>query len=401
MAETEDVCAILTNYNHAHFLPRSIEAILNQTVRPREFFIIDDASTDNSVEVIEQYARRDSLIRVFRNEKNLGVVETFNRHFRKAQSAYVITAAADDYLLPPMIERSMSMLRKYPQAGMSTAYHTVLEERNGLLVDNRVPWNTKTPRYYSPEELVEAVSPSGMASHNAIHRRDEFERVGGWRPALRWHCDWFHNLVVGFRRGIVYIPECLAVFRIAATSYSYTGTRGAEQLDVIAETLRALLSPEYRDVLPHFQQSGVLRYYGANLLRAAARFPERYEPTMMRLINCLPDGTVAELLDDPDDTIRGLADVLLGPLWRQTLARKHIDIGSVAAERDNLQVLLLDKFSELERMKEMRDLARQEVKWMQGSKFWALRNHFVGLKRRMMGLIGRSRSRRDPFIYSS
>jgi glycosyltransferase involved in cell wall biosynthesis len=401
MAQSEDVCAILTNFNHAHYLPRSIEAILQQTVRPREFFIIDDASTDNSLEVIEQYARRDPFIQVFRNEQNLGVIETVNRYVPKARSNYIITAAADDYLLPPMIERSMSLLRQYPQAGMSTAYHTVLEERNGLLVDNRVPWNTETPRYYSPEELVQAVSPSGMASHPAIHRRDEFERVGGWRPALRWHCDWFHNLVVGFRRGIVYIPESLAVFRIAATSYSYTGTRGSEQLDVIAETLRTLLSPEYRDVLPHFQQSGVLRYFGANLLRAAARFPERYQPTMIRLVNCLPDGTVGELLDDPDDAIRDLAEVLLGPVWRQSLARDHTDVGTVAAQRDNLQVLLLEKHSELERMKEMRDLARLEIKWMRGSKFWALRDHVVGLKRRMLGLIGRPRGCRDPFACSS
>ena len=59
---------IVPNYNHAQYLPEAVNAILNQSCRPMEVIVIDDCSTDNSVEVIEAFIRQDPIIRLYRNE---------------------------------------------------------------------------------------------------------------------------------------------------------------------------------------------------------------------------------------------------------------------------------------------------------------------------------------------
>ena len=115
MSDNEDVSIILTNYNHAAYLPRSIEAVLNQTAQPRELLIIDDASTDDSMEIIERYSRQDSLIRVHRNEQNQGVIESLNRHLNKARGDYLITAGGR--LPRPEHDRTFRVPAAAPSAG--------------------------------------------------------------------------------------------------------------------------------------------------------------------------------------------------------------------------------------------------------------------------------------------
>ncbi|MBM3804581.1 MAG: glycosyltransferase family 2 protein [Acidimicrobiia bacterium] len=90
---------IIPNYNHAAFLPRSLGAILAQSVQPLEIIVMDDASTDNSVEVIESFVRRHPHIRLHRNARNLGVVANGNRAVDLAQGDYMYPKRGQSRLL--------------------------------------------------------------------------------------------------------------------------------------------------------------------------------------------------------------------------------------------------------------------------------------------------------------
>ena len=70
---------VVTNYNHARYLPTALRCILGQSVQPLEVLVIDDGSTDNSIVVIEEIARREPLVNLLPNERNRGVAYTFNR----------------------------------------------------------------------------------------------------------------------------------------------------------------------------------------------------------------------------------------------------------------------------------------------------------------------------------
>src|SRR5437764_4186604 len=115
---TADLSVVMANYNHARYLPRALDAVLSQSARPRDIILLDDASTkDNSLEVLDGYARRFPEIRVVRNERNLGVVPTYNKGIGLASSEYLLLAAADDYILPGFLEKAVTLLERHPRAG--------------------------------------------------------------------------------------------------------------------------------------------------------------------------------------------------------------------------------------------------------------------------------------------
>jgi glycosyltransferase involved in cell wall biosynthesis len=65
------------NYNHAHYLVESIPAILNQSFRPKELIIIDNASTGYSEKIIEGFTTKDPVFYFYKNDKNLGNALTY------------------------------------------------------------------------------------------------------------------------------------------------------------------------------------------------------------------------------------------------------------------------------------------------------------------------------------
>lgn len=71
MKNNPKISVIMPNYNAEKFLTEAIESILNQTFTDFEFIIIDDCSTDNSWEIIQNFAKKDERIIIMKNEKNL------------------------------------------------------------------------------------------------------------------------------------------------------------------------------------------------------------------------------------------------------------------------------------------------------------------------------------------
>src|ERR1044071_8971404 len=95
---------LMPNFNHGRFLPEALDAILGQSYQPFEVIVIDDASTDNSVEILERFAARHSCIRLVRNEQNMGVMHNVNHLLNLASGDYLLFAAADDVILPGFFE---------------------------------------------------------------------------------------------------------------------------------------------------------------------------------------------------------------------------------------------------------------------------------------------------------
>src|SRR5438477_6770626 len=112
------ISIIIPNYNHAQYLKRSVGALLTQSVLPSEIIVADDASTDNSLQVLEELAGQSSLVRICRNERNLGVNASMNRALTFARGDYVGFFPADDESRPGLVENVVRMFRQYPNAGL-------------------------------------------------------------------------------------------------------------------------------------------------------------------------------------------------------------------------------------------------------------------------------------------
>lgn len=105
------VSVIMSNYNTPEeYLREAIESILNQTYSDFEFIIVDDCSTDNSLEIIESYS--DPRITIIRNEQNVGITKSLNRALKVAKGEFVARMDADDICLAQRFQKQVEFLNQ-------------------------------------------------------------------------------------------------------------------------------------------------------------------------------------------------------------------------------------------------------------------------------------------------
>lgn len=107
------VTVLMTVYNGFPYIKEAIDSILNQSYRDFEFLIIDDCSTDNSVEIIKSYC--DSRIRLIKNEKNIGQTASLNKGIECAKGEYIARMDQDDISLPERLEKQMTLFQEKSQ----------------------------------------------------------------------------------------------------------------------------------------------------------------------------------------------------------------------------------------------------------------------------------------------
>jgi glycosyltransferase involved in cell wall biosynthesis len=233
--------------------------------------LIDDGSTDNSVEVIERFAKQDSLIRLIRNDRNRGIAYSCNRGVALASGEYLLFTAADDYIMPSFLERSLSLLGQYPEAGLSCCDSAALDGNSGATREYKADITDK-PKYFSPAEVVEVgkkkrFTVGGQANTVLVKRSAlmELEVAGNYFLSdLKSGCDFFPLNVIAFRYGICYVPETLAVFRITPGSYSSSNKKFGRE--ICTRMLELIYSAKYGDVRPMFRDSEILYRFEHNLI---------------------------------------------------------------------------------------------------------------------------------------
>lgn len=100
-----DVSIVLTVYNAESYIEGCLDMITGQTLRDIQIICVDDGSTDNSSQIIEQYAQKDDRIVLIR-EKNAGAGPARNRGMQEATGKYILFLDCDDFYEPEMVEKA-------------------------------------------------------------------------------------------------------------------------------------------------------------------------------------------------------------------------------------------------------------------------------------------------------
>lgn len=117
-------------YNAEMFIDVAIESLLNQTWKNIEIIAIDDCSSDGSFGKMQELAKRDGRLKIYKNEKNLGAYPTRNKAFNLATGAYITVHDSDDWSHPQMLEVQMDVMLQYPKvkitcSAMTRAYQNL------------------------------------------------------------------------------------------------------------------------------------------------------------------------------------------------------------------------------------------------------------------------------------
>ncbi|OQW46786.1 MAG: hypothetical protein A4S09_02435 [Proteobacteria bacterium SG_bin7] len=254
------LAVVIPNFNHAHYLSDSLNSLMNQTRPPDRIIVVDDASTDNSIAVLEESRKRYGCIDIIRNEKNFGVVASTMRGLEAVTEEFVFMMAADDILMPTFFEESLALLMQNPQANLCVAHSAFLIGKN-IDSNNRIKKPCENSQYLSPDRVLKALQEKKLwiPGHTAVYRTHAFRNEGAYIPELKWYSDWFLVYSMALRKGLCYIPEPLAAFRLLHESYSAKGRRDHKIVaEIIWNILNLLNSPKYLDVKEKFLASTLL-----------------------------------------------------------------------------------------------------------------------------------------------
>ena len=117
-SECKSISVVMPVYNAARFLRESIDSVLGQTYTHFELILIDDCSTDNSYEILCEYAQKDSRVRVYKNERNMGVSYTRNFGVNNAQFDYIALIDSDDMWSAEKLQKQVALIATYPDTDL-------------------------------------------------------------------------------------------------------------------------------------------------------------------------------------------------------------------------------------------------------------------------------------------
>ena len=212
------VSVICLSYNHEAYVVEALNSVINQTYPNVELLIADDCSTDNSVEVIQNWLENHPEVDFLTNEKNLGNTKTFNQLAKKAKGEFIIDLAADDVLLPNCIEKQVKTFQNSKFKNLAIVYGNLTEiDENGNFIEN----------YYTEEDYPESGDiykmvvgrTTKICSVSSMVKKSFMEKLGYYDENLA-----YEDLDLWIRTSrdfdFEYIPEILAKKRVLFNSLS-------------------------------------------------------------------------------------------------------------------------------------------------------------------------------------
>ncbi len=243
------ISVVVANYNYARFIGEAIESVLRQTCQEFEIIICDDGSTDNSCEVIENYARNDSRIKLIRKE-NGGMASALNAAYAASSGKVICLLDADDTFEPSKIERVVAAFSENQQAGF--CIHRI-QPVSSTRRDLSAPIPSQLEQGWIATEVLTAGGGSPRlpsASANSF-RREITDQVFPLPAHLKKGCDNYLQRIAIFLTEICAIPACLGEYRlhgnnITGLAVSAAGfLRHIEDARVVIEAQREFLTRRF------------------------------------------------------------------------------------------------------------------------------------------------------------
>lgn len=247
------ISALIPNYNHGHYLPEQIDSMINSDRTPDEIIIIDDASTDNSLQILQMYSERYNFIKVAKNKENKGVEYNINKLILMAEGDYIYLSAADDKVRPELFSEIEKAALLHPDVGVISGLVTLFDKNSVNQGVRMMPVISKSPIYLEPNDVADSFTKFGrwiQISALAMKRTHVLEE-GGQDEDIGSFADNFLAMKIALKHGAYFIPCELAYWRITEGSYGSTAGRDVKRLikygNVLTNRMRSLKEIGFTD----------------------------------------------------------------------------------------------------------------------------------------------------------
>ena len=239
------VSIAIPTYNGALYLEECLESAINQTFSDIEIVIVDDYSTDETVDVAEKFAKLDDRVKIFRNKVRLGLVENWNRSIQYSTGQWIKFLFQDDVLYEACIEKMLNATGiteteatgSFVVGGRNFVIEDGVEDglrdfyENSVLTLKDVFGDSP---HILPGEFSIAILEKGVGINfvgeptSVMMRRETCFQYSFFNRNLVHLCDLEYWTRLGTNEGLVYIPEVLSDFRVhnrSASAYNHAHRR--------------------------------------------------------------------------------------------------------------------------------------------------------------------------------
>ncbi|HEY0004863.1 MAG TPA: glycosyltransferase [Pyrinomonadaceae bacterium] len=249
-------------HNGAAYLRQALESALAQTFPDFELLIVDDASTDKTLLLVQEVARRDSRVRLYSNPRRLGLGGNWNRCLELARGEWIKFLFQDDYLHPLCVER---MYECGSQGGA-----TLVASRRNFVFESGVKESFRRTflEYVAANELSRRfpqrsfIGPEEFAAHAARHplvncigeptaimfKRAAVRRFGLFQTDLLQLVDWEYCMRLAVNTGLYFINEELATFRLHEHAATLSNNAASQLIDFLIIQHELVYAPHYAPV---------------------------------------------------------------------------------------------------------------------------------------------------------
>jgi glycosyltransferase involved in cell wall biosynthesis len=200
------ITVAIPNYNTGAYIAEAIESALSQTFKDFELLVIDNASNDNSREIIRQWEYSDSRIRYKPFEEHVTAIENWNRCLTHARGTYIVFLHADDKLKPLFLEDCLKIFELNPELGYVFAEKEIINSTGQILSKDQ---------FYEDSAVIPGLSEARInligwhtVSVQMLIRAECMRAIGGFHYTdvmailllnLRWDVGYIHRPLVQYR----------------------------------------------------------------------------------------------------------------------------------------------------------------------------------------------------------
>jgi len=217
------VSVCIPTYNAARTVKQTLESILNQTYRNIEILVVDNASEDETIALVQQF--NDPRLTIYRNDRDIGGEQNWSHCIELARGRYIGIFHADDLYMPNMVQEQVQAFQNNPAIGAVFTMTRHINSRNEVIGETNLPGELRGKGiYYFPEVFLSVlgnlnflVCPSAMVRGKLYKKLAPFnvERFGTSADLDMW-------LRILQACPIAILDECLMQHRISDTQGSFT-----------------------------------------------------------------------------------------------------------------------------------------------------------------------------------
>lgn len=204
------VSVIIASYNHAPYIESSIRSVIAQTYSNVELLVVDDGSSDNSVEIISRLQSEYGF--TFHAQENMGLSRTLNAAIARSRGELIVPFGSDDIMYPQRLAAQVDYMRDKPEVGICAANIEFIDGNGSRLPDKEQKQRNLPFRRLDFDDLFLDRKPGPQAA-TLMFRKEALEAVGGFNPDIRLEDVYICLSILKAGYFIDILPDVLADYR--------------------------------------------------------------------------------------------------------------------------------------------------------------------------------------------